>query len=72
MNRSKRGQVSLWELTKTSGKDDSNDSTKFHGETSGRGVQSQAVTKVAHDVVTIGPDTESNSSTTEAAVELVS
>lgn len=57
-------------LTKTGGKNDSNSGTEFHGETSRGRVQCQAVTKVAHDVVAISPDTEGNTSTTEAAVEV--
>lgn len=61
--------VVVRELTKSGGKDDGDGSSQFHGETTRGRVESQAVTQVAHDVVTISPDTEGNTSTTEAAIE---
>lgn len=56
-------------LTETGSKDDCDTGTKLHTETSRRRVKGQAVTKVAHDVVSISPDTKSNSSTTKATTK---
>ncbi|KAI6767583.1 hypothetical protein HG530_005592 [Fusarium avenaceum] len=61
----------LGQLTKTGGQDDCNSSTKLHTETSSGRVKSQTVTKVAHDVVSVGPDTKSNTGTTKAPIQLV-
>lgn len=54
------------ELTKAGGENDSASSTKLHGETTRRRVKGQTVAKNLHDVVTVGPDTKSNTGTTEA------
>ena len=43
---------------------DCDSGTKLHGETTGWGLESKAVTQVPHDVVTISPETNDNSSTT--------
>ena len=53
------------QLTKTGGHDDSNDGAKLHGETTGRRHKGDAVTQVAHDVVSISPQTNDNTSTTK-------
>jgi hypothetical protein len=54
------------QLTKTSGQDDSDNRAKFHGEATRWRHESHTVTQVTHDVVTICPETEDNTSTTES------
>ena len=51
--------------TETGSKDDGDGGTKFHGETTRGGVKGQAVAEDLHDVVTVGPDTEGNSTAPE-------
>lgn len=55
-------------LTKTSGENNSDNSTKLHTETSRRRVEGQTVTKVTHNVVSVSPDAKGNSTTTEATI----
>lgn len=50
--------------SETGGHDDSNSGAKLHGETTGRRMEGQAVTQVAHDVVTISPETNDNTGST--------
>src|SRR5687768_4889040 len=57
--------------TQAGSENDSAGSTKLHGETTSRGVKGQAVTENLHDVVTVGPDTESDTSTTHAPILLL-
>lgn len=54
------------QLTKTSGQDDSDNRAKFHGEATSRRHESHTVTQVAHDVITICPETDDNTSTTKS------
>jgi hypothetical protein len=58
--------------TKSGGDNHSNGGTEFHGETARRGVQSKLVSEIAHDVVTIGPDTNGDTGTTKDTKERVS
>jgi hypothetical protein len=53
------------QLTKTSGQDDSDHRSEFHGEATSRRHESYTVTQVSHDVVTICPEADDNTSTTE-------
>lgn len=53
-------------LTKTGRQNDGASSTQLHRETTSGRVERQSVTQVAHDVVSVGPDTEGDTSTTEA------
>jgi hypothetical protein len=54
------------ELTKTSGQNDGDDRSKFHGEATGRRHESDTVTQVTHNVVTVCPKTEDNTSTAKS------
>jgi hypothetical protein len=51
--------------TKSCSDNHSNGRTEFHGETTRGRVQGKLVTEVGHDVVTVGPDTDGDTSTTE-------
>lgn len=59
-------------LTKLGGDNDGDDGAQLHGEATRGRVKGEAVTQVAHDVVAVGPDTNSDGSTTERARERAS
>lgn len=42
----------------TGSKDDGDGSAKFHGETTGRGLEGESVTEIAHEMVSISPETD--------------
>lgn len=52
-------------LTQTCSDDDGNDGAELHGEATGWRDQGDTVTQVAHDVVTIRPETDGNTNTTK-------
>ena len=45
---------------KTGGEDDGEGAAEFHGETAGWGMERDAVTQIAHDVVAVCPETDDN------------
>lgn len=50
--------------TQLGGENNGGGRAKLHGETTRRRVESQAVTKVAHDVVAVSPKTDGDGGTT--------
>ena len=50
-------------LTKSGSNDNGNDGAQFHGETTRRRHEGDAVTQVSHDAVTVGPDTDGDTGT---------